>query len=347
MTMMRNLGTLIAAALAACYSPSPQPGSPCVDDSNCPSPLVCSNERCSASDDPGPRPDSCVPMAEICDNGIDDDCSGGDQSCGANDKPAGAVDVTNGGVFSGDAAAATDDVSASGCGLTGGRDLFYSVDLLAPRVYYFDTFGSAYDTVIRVYAKACDQVGAGAGAVACIDDACGGSQSQVAVSLPIGKSCIVVDQRDPAAPAGALTLQVLRATQLGAGKPLATGVQATPGPSTCNGATSTFDPPAVCGPDGGGSNGRDHMYFFTACPGQTLRIDADTCGAGWDSVIHAWTYRAEPRACDDDDDTNNEACGPASKFTNISLGTSPLYLLYVDGFEPSDCGAYTLRTNIR
>jgi len=107
-----------------------------------------------------------------------------------------------------DARLATDDVAANGCGADGGRDLYFRVVLAAPQVYYFDTFGSSYDTVIRVYGKSCAAVGAGAGATACIDDSCGSRQSQVAVALPAGESCIIVDERDRAQTSGALTLNV-------------------------------------------------------------------------------------------------------------------------------------------
>src|SRR5688572_236249 len=200
---MRALWVIV---LAGCYAPSPKAGSPCEGDADCPSSLVCSpasgtcETTASSVDAPiaidAPLVDGCTPVREICGNGVDEDCDTMDPACAANDVAGGAVDVTAGGVFTGNALLAKDDVAANGCGANGGRDLFFQVELAAPQVYCFETFGADYDTVIRVYTKACSMVGSGAGAAACVDDACGGNRGHVAASLPAGRSCIVIDQRD-------------------------------------------------------------------------------------------------------------------------------------------------------
>jgi hypothetical protein len=336
---------LVAAALgAACYAPRPQPGSPCVTSLDCPSPFVCSArgmcedpDGAGPVDAPSPSPDGCMPAAEICGNGVDEDCSGGDLACAANDGPGGAIDVTAGGVFEADGQLATDDVAANGCGGDGGRDLFFRVQLTAPQVYYFDTFGSSYDTVLRVYARSCAAVGAGAGATACAAGSCGGGQSQVAAALPAGESCIVVDQRDGAQTSGALMLRVVRGGR--DGRPLARGAQTSMG-DTCS-ATNASEPlNQNC--DGPGSLGKDHAYFFTTCPGETLRLDADTCPEPmWDPVLYVKRVNGDQIGCNDD------SCDFGARLTNVSISNSTLYFLFVDGFDVQHCGPYQLDTNLR
>src|SRR5688572_22217502 len=108
-------GLVIGAVLCACYAPSPQAGSPCVDDRDCPSAFACIAGSCGgtapeASID-APRVEGCTPSREICGNGIDEDCDAMDPACAANDVAAGAIDVTAGGTFPGDALLANDDVT--------------------------------------------------------------------------------------------------------------------------------------------------------------------------------------------------------------------------------------------
>ena len=335
--------------LGACYAPNPSPGSPCVDDSQCPSALVCSpltmtceHDRQTAAadapltDSPVILIDGCVPAAEACGDGVDQDCDGGDLACAANDVPGGAIDVTAGGSFTGDALLARDDVDANGCGSAGGRDLFFRVNLTAPQVYYFDTLGSSFNTVVRVYTKPCAQVGTGAGAAACGNDACGGSQSQLAARLPSGESCVVVDQSD-ASQSGALMLRVMKGGR--DGLVLATGTQTTNGDTT--NATNLKDPIDMC--DAPGSGGRDVAYFFPVCPGTSMLLDADICPEpNWDPVLYVSRVdNNQQLACRDDD------CGAGPHLTNITLNNGRLFVLYVDGFDPSYHGAFTMHSNIR
>src|SRR6185295_9420586 len=116
-----------------------------------------------------------------------------DPTCPSNDFPAGAIDISSGGVFNVDLVAAHDDDANGGafCGLTGGRDVFYQFTLGAAEVVYADTFGSTYDTVIRIYTGTCPLR---SGAPVCSDDACSVLQTQGAVSLAAGTYCLVLDQ---------------------------------------------------------------------------------------------------------------------------------------------------------
>ena len=325
---MRSLPAVAAAFVAGCYAPQPRPGAPCAADGSCPQPLVCSPQGTCEAPAGDPEVDAPTePPADGCTAGL----------CAANDRPAGATDVTAGGMFDGEVGLAADDVAPNGCGGDGGRDLFFRVTLTAPQVYYFDTFGSSYDTVIRVYGKSCAAVGTGAGAAACVDDACGGGQSQVAASLPAGESCIVVDARDGAQAVGALKLNVTRGGR--DGKPLARGAQVNTG-DTCT-ATNASEPlDQNC--NGPGSLGKDHAYFFTTCPGETLRLDADTCPEpAWDPVLYVKRLNGNQLACDDD------SCGLGARVTGATISGSTLYFLFVDGYDDVECGMYQLDTNLR
>lgn len=340
--------------LLACYAPSPQPGSPCANGA-CPAPLVCSEATgtCEYSSSPADAEatvdsgivgrsdaqpiDGCTPRAELCGDAIDQDCDGSDPACAANDLPAGAIDITAGGMFTADLRYAHDDVAANGCSGDGGRDVFYSINLAAPRVYYFDTFGSSFDTVIRVYDRACATVGTGATARACQNDSCSGTASQVAVSLPAGQSCVVIDQASSDETTGSVKLAVFAGSR--DGMPLPAGMQTLTGNTSTS--TNVMDPANNSCNDASG--GKDLAYFFTLCPAQTLTLDAETCdGANWDTVLYVRNGNTTQLTCNDD------ACdGSRSRITNVSITNGTFYWLIIDGYDSGDSGSYTLKTNLR
>jgi hypothetical protein len=211
--------------------------------------------------------------------------------------------------------------------------VFYTVTLSAPRVFYFDTFDSGFDSTIRVFAKACDDV-ADANELACADDACGGGQSQLAVALPAGTSCIVVDQASADETRGNVRLHVIRGERDGA--PLAPLVSG----NNCNSENTTEPRDQDC--DAPGSEGRDDAYFFTTCPGETRSLDADTCGlAVWDTVLYVRRNDAEQIGCNDD------ACGDLqSRISDVPISGGLLYFLIVDAFDPTFCGDYEVRATL-
>jgi hypothetical protein len=343
---------VVATFLVGCYAPSPPAGSPCTNGA-CPSPLVCAeatstceytSSRVDAdvviADTPADvkQIDGCMASPELCGDEIDQDCDGIDPPCAADDGPDGAIDITAGGTFTTNLQYAHDDVAANGCSGDGGRDVFYSINLAAPRVYYFDTFGSSFDTVIRVYGRSCATVATGANALTCENDACSGKQSQVAVSLPAGQSCVVIDQASSNETTGDVMLKVLAGTRNG--MPLPPGMQTLTG-NTSN-ATNVMDPPDTnC--NSPGSNGKDLAYFFTRCPAQSLLLDAETCnGANWDTVLYVRNGNATQIACNDDD-----CDGARSRLSNVSINGGTFYWLVIDGFDSSESGSYTLKTNLR
>lgn len=318
-----------AGAFASCYAPTPRPGSPCDEAHPCPSALVCSavTQTC---EHPGAAPDADVSVFDA----PPDACV----ECPlVNDSPDTPTDVTGGGAFMANIADdAVDDAPQRGCAGDGGRDVFYTLTLAAPEVYYFDTFGSDFDTSVRVFpGKRCDALGSAFGPV-CNDDACGGGASQLAVGLPVGTSCIVVD-RNAAAVTGELRLRVTGGGRTGPPlQPRVTG-------DTCD-ARDVW--PAPCADPGG----RDVGFWFLVCPEETASITATTCTTAdytFDTVLYLTEAgEADALACNDDDPScparpTRPDQVDGSKLTGLVQGPA-LGWLVLDGFDRAGCGPFTI-----
>ncbi len=311
---------MCVVVVASCYSPAPPGGPACLVDDDCPQPQVCSvlTNTCQA---------------------VQQSCADVDPTCPPNDLAAGAIDVTAGGTFSANLVHAHDDDgpgATPGCGDAGGRDVFYQVTVPSAEVFYFDTFGSSFASVIRVYPAACANL---AGTTAsCSEATCATAQSQLAVHLAAGTSCIVVDQASSAEQTGDLTLLVIPGGR--DGKPLAQGAAVATG-DTCS--STNVDEPLDQNCDGPGNGGRDDGYFFTTCPGAMELLDANTCtDTTWDTVLYVHRITGEQLGCDDD------SCGTdQSTFEKAPISGAVLYWLIVDGFDSTECGPYTLTTNLR
>ncbi len=304
----------------------------------------------ASTESPDASIDACVPSIEICDDGIDQDCDGTDTTCAQNDIAAMPVDITNGGTFNADFTSASDDFPQRGCNNVGGRELFYKVTINAAEVYYFDTFGSDFDTSIRVFAgRTCDSLNATTNPTTCEDDACGGDQSQLAVSLPSGTSCIVVDQAASATD-NQLTLHVTRSrrtgTRLGDGPQTLTG-------DTCT-STSSWNTNIPCNEANNGA--KDVAWYFTSCPGVNRKLDASTCVdvsmVHFDTILYVHkTGTSADLVCRDDSmgcaprpDRPDQADGTI--LTNVDTTGPGLFWLILDAWGSDQCGGYRLDTNL-
>ena len=277
-----------------------------------------------------------TPTAETCGDGIDQDCTGADIACPVNDRPTAPVDITNGGVFTVDLTAASNDQDNNGisCGVAGGRDVYYRFTLPAAEVVYVDTFGSSFDSVVRIYPGLCTAVPA---APTCFDDQCGGRQTQGAVALAAGSYCLVVDQYSSAQTTGALVLTFTRGGRTGTAISAASGSQTATSCSGTNGSLSTCQVTSTA-PDAG--------YFFLGCPAVTKVVGANTCtGTAFDSVVYLRKAGAAgDLACSDD----VVGCGgglQSSSFTAASAVGAGLFWLIVDGYQ-AQCGPFTLNYTI-
>jgi hypothetical protein len=273
--------------------------------------------------------------AELCGDGIDQDCNGSDVACPINDGPTGAIDVSNGGTFTADLTAAHDDAAGS-CSSSGGRDVFYTFTLPAAEVVYVDTFGSNFDTALTIFAGTCAARGA---QQVCSDDSCALPQSQAAVQLAAGTYCIVADQYSSTQTSGALVLNVTRGGRTG------TAIAAASGSQTANSCDASHSNETTAGCQSS-TAAKDVGYYFLTCPNTTRTVGANTCtGTTWDSVV----YLRHGSASTGDVACNDDSCGLASSFTGGSITQSGLNWLIVDGYSlaTTTCGAYTLTYTIQ
>ena len=277
-----------------------------------------------------------TPTAETCGDGIDQDCSGADVACPVNDRPTAPLDISAGGTFTVDLTAANNDQEATGtsCGIAGGRDVYYRFTLPAAEVVYVDTFGSSFDSVVRIYPGLCTAPPA---TPTCFDDQCGVRQTQGGLQLAAGSYCLVVDQYSSAQTTGALVLTFTRGGRTGTAIAAASGTQAS---TSCTGTSGST---GACQPV---STAQDAGYFFLACPATTKAVGANTCtGTAHDSVVYLRKAGTAGEIACSDDASGCGAAGLQSSFTGASAVGPGLFWLVVDGYQ-AQCGAFTLNYTI-
>lgn len=283
-----------------------------------------------------------TPSAEFCGDGIDQDCNGSaDPGCPGNDLPGGAIDISAGGTFTVDLTYAHDDDANTtlGCGQTGGRDVFYQFTLGATEVVYADTFGSSYDSVIRIYSGTCPLR---TGTPSCSDDSCAGLQSQRAVQLAAGTYCLVIDQYSSTSTLGATTLTFVRGGRPGTALATGTGLSV----SGTTGTASNLST-ATCQTN---SNAPDQGYYYLACPATSPTLTATTCttGSNFDTVLyqHRSTGAGAIGSIACNDDTATCATGSPNPQYRSSIGPTSaagpgLFWMIVDGYG-AGTGSYQI-----
>jgi hypothetical protein len=283
-----------------------------------------------------------APTSETCGNNIDEDCTGADTTCPGNDMPAGAINISAGGTWNVDVSTSHDDNYAPStatmpCGNMGGRDAFFQFSLPSEEVVYYDTYGSNYDTVVRIFAGSCTSLGP---TLVCSDDSCNGTRSIGAVDLTAGTYCLVVDQFSSNTTGGMTTLTFRRGGRPGLPLPAASG--------TVTGTTTGKANLSVASCESN-TNQPDVGHFFLSCPGFTYTVDASTCtGTTFDSVLYIRTGTATSAdvACSDD----VSGCGTnnlQSKITGAAVVGGNLHWIIVDGWGSSGNGSYSLTYSIQ
>jgi len=278
-------------------------------------------------------PNACVPTAEICFNGIDEDCTGeADDTCPpitGNDACANAFAVTQAATYKAEVTPSTVDDVASSCGGAGGGDVFFKLDLAQEQLVYLSTFGSQVPTSLAVRSGSC-----GGAEAFCVDDACSTQQEQWVGVLPAGTHYVVVEAYGVTAPS-IVQLKVQLAGCTGV-QPLTSGI---PVSGNTTGRTSQR---SGCNSNSAAGAGPDESWYFTTCPGTHL-VNATTCGTAWDTVLHLsrGTCAGASYACNDDDSSCTLSLR-SSKLTDILVEGDGLWFVTVDGYTSGTAGPYDL-----
>ena len=216
------------------------------------------------------------------------------------------------------------------CG-SNGADIVIRIHVLTeqPQLYYADTFGAAWNTML-FFSDTCDQPKAPTGAdfVACSDDACGTSQSQVGAVLNYGYHYLIVSGAN--GESGDVTVHVQSAI-LGNG----TIASLAAGTGSVEGNTSGIDRSGLCEYSGAKDN-----YWWQSCPDDVPgAFTASTCGgATWDTALTLQIPRADIVSCKDDDND----CGMQSTIKLTMPAGAGIQVLTVGGTTGNSIGNYTL-----
>ena len=275
--------------------------------------------------------------AEVCGNGIDENCNGmADDTCATvpNDTCSSPTVLSGtGGSVSGTLVGATVNASA-GCGsVTPGPDIYYSVTVSVPSIIWISTLtGTTFDTVISYRGTTCT-----GGVVQCQDDPCGlTTPAQIAQYVTAGTHYFAIAAFSSATPIGPVGVTYGVYTAAGQDNTLITP---TPAPGTTNSYSgSTVGATSLVTGTCGGSSGED-SYYWLQCPSPSRSYGANTCtGTSYDSVLHL-NFNGAPVSCSDDN------CGLftlTSSFTGGFASGAGVAQLFVDGFGGAT-GTYSVR----
>jgi cysteine-rich repeat protein len=214
--------------------------------------------------------------------------------------------------------------SVEGC--AGGADVFYRFTLTRPEVLYVDTFGTGFDTHLGIVRGDC-AIAVGA----CVNDSCGGRQSQLVRVLDAGTYVLAVDGATGAS--GAFTLRVQH-LPVGGGAvnelPNVSGTQMLS--ATTSGAS------AYATSCGGGGAGPEVAWWLATCPDfAATTLTASTCGgASFDTVLEARSAANGATTCNDD------ACGTQSTIMAPLPAGAGLHVVVLDGYGAGNAGPATV-----
>jgi hypothetical protein len=218
------------------------------------------------------------------------------------------------------------------CATGTGPERFFSVSFSRPVVFYADTFGTSFDTVLYLLSSVCAPLTTSTmtGDVLCSDDGCGTSQSQIVALLKPGSYVLGVAGKGSAA--GPATLHLAWAfAASGIEKPLPKGSSVQTG--TTSGAGNIDGLSSSCL-----AAGPEDNYWWTSCPADAAgTLSASTCGgATWESVVSLQVPGSIPYAC------TLDTCGFQSALAKPIPAGAGLRVLTVDGQGGTAAGAYTL-----
>jgi hypothetical protein len=220
------------------------------------------------------------------------------------------------------------DSTRPGCGFSSGApDTIYSFTAPEAGTYFFDTFGSSFNTILHVLDGSC----AGP-ALGCNDDA-GGPQSRLNVDLAADQTVLVVVDGYSGG-AGDYVLDVNRFVGAGTcATPIDLGSAV---PQVATGTTLT-QPSSTSPTCGFSSSAPDVVYNFTAPADGTYIFD--TFGSSFNTILHVLDHdcAGSVLACNDD-------AGGAQSRLNVELLAGQTVNVVVDGYAAST-GDYVLSVN--
>lgn len=214
------------------------------------------------------------------------------------------------------------------CG-TGGNDVVFYYYSALPKLVYADTFGASWNTMLFL-SDTCPPtpLQVPTGQVACSDDACGTSQSQVYAQLQGGQRYYLILSGANGA-AGSVTLRFQTAdVNMGDVIPLPVGT------GTLTGSTSGNGRSILCE-----ASGPENVYWWATCPSYAGGpFSASTCNAAaFDVVLALQLPKVGNVVC-----ANGDVCGMQEKLNLTIPPGAGLHALVVDGDTSLHSGAYTL-----
>ncbi|MFH1436164.1 MAG: MXAN_6577-like cysteine-rich protein [Pseudomonadota bacterium] len=252
-----------------------------------------------------------------------------------------AVDVSGGGRFTGNSTCAGDDYSGS-CGGSAGREIVFKFTLTKTQDIFISTQGTSFDTVLYVRRAACD-TGTDSW---CNDDEHDTWQSELnLVDLAAGTYYVFLDGYFSSSHGDYvfdiyMTDPSFEGDRCGDPEFFDVYSVAELSGDTCPWYWFDSNPDTVgCR---GLDDGKDRVYYFII-EGSSETVTFSLCGeADWDTVLYVRDACADEDAevvCDDD--------GCDGLQSTITADLDPgLYYLWVDGWNGSACGGYTVNVSM-